>query len=165
MLFSEMSVVYMGCALEDDLEMKEGVVVQLKDDRREGRNNFMIENVGINGFDLDTELDFWPIQHPTEPSYEDRPVQCPMPHSSRLIKDERMQDDRFSDQKKSKAKKVLHRDFKALEATEPALKMVRKRHHDHTNTIMPLLPTSSVYPYLHQQPIFSNLQQVPKFES
>ncbi|KAJ0439770.1 hypothetical protein HanHA300_Chr16g0629151 [Helianthus annuus] len=81
-----MSVLYMGCSLENDLEMKEGVVIQLKDDSRESINNMMIENVGVNGFDFDTEFDFWPIQHPTEPSHEDRPVQCPMPHSSHLIK-------------------------------------------------------------------------------
>lgn len=65
--------------------MKEGVVVQLKDDIIEIKNSEMVENVGINGFDLETEFDFCPIQHPTEPSHEDRPVQCPMPHSSHLI--------------------------------------------------------------------------------
>lgn len=64
--------------------MKEEVVVNLKDDSRESRNNGMIENVEIKGLDFETEFDFWPIQHPTEPSREDRPVQCPMPHSSQL---------------------------------------------------------------------------------
>ncbi|KAJ0462166.1 hypothetical protein HanHA89_Chr16g0680451 [Helianthus annuus] len=160
-----MSVLYMGCSLENDLEMKEGVVIQLKDDSRESINNMMIENVGVNGFDFDTEFDFWPIQHPTEPSHEDRPVQCPMPHSSHLIKDERMQDDGFSDHKKPEAKPVLHRNFKALEATEPIMRMVRKRHHDHTNVFMPLLPTLPAYSYSHEKPVFNKLQQVPKFES
>lgn len=65
--------------------MKEEVMVQLNDDSRENTNNLMIKNVGINSFDLVTDFDFWPIQHPTEPSHEDRPVQCPMPHSSSLI--------------------------------------------------------------------------------
>ncbi|KAL8227693.1 hypothetical protein R6Q57_015277 [Mikania cordata] len=156
-----MSVFYMGFSLEDDSkEMKEEVIVQLKDDSRETRNNLMIENVGVNCFDLETEFDFWPIQHPTEPSHEDGPVQCPMPHSSRQINDERMQDKRFSDHKKSEAKSVIHKDNNALEATEPTIRSVRKRHYDHTNTIIPLLPVS---PY--QKTIFSKLEQVHKFES
>ncbi|KAI3818359.1 hypothetical protein L1987_12164 [Smallanthus sonchifolius] len=111
----------------------------------------MTENVGIEGFDLEPEFDFWPIQHPTEPSHEDRPVQCPMPHSSHLISDERMQDDRFSDRKRPVAKTVLHKETNALEAIEPPIRMVRKRHHDHTNTIIPLLQTPPVDPRLHQK--------------
>lgn len=66
--------------------MKDDMVIELKDDTRESRNTIMIENVGINGIDFEAELEFWPIQHPSEPSHEDRPVQCPMPRSSHLIK-------------------------------------------------------------------------------
>ena len=66
--------------------MKDDMVIELKDDTRESRNTIMIENVGINGIDFEAEFEFWPIQHPSEPSHEDRPVQCPMPHSSHLIK-------------------------------------------------------------------------------
>ncbi|XP_076945678.1 uncharacterized protein LOC143616855 [Bidens hawaiensis] len=160
-----MSVVYMGCSLEDDLEMKEGVVIQLKQDTRESSSNSMIENMEVNGFDLEPEFDFWPIQHPSEPSHEDRPVQCPMPHSSHLIKDERLQDDRFSCQTKSEAKLVLNKDDNVLEARKPAMRMVRKRHHDHTNTILPSLPMSPLCPYSHQKAVFNKIQQVPKFES
>ncbi|KAJ0435787.1 hypothetical protein HanIR_Chr17g0897231 [Helianthus annuus] len=110
----------MGLSSGDgDHEMKEGVVIQLKDDSREDQNNMMIENVGIKGieiepcFDLEPEFDFWPIQHPTEPSHEDRPVQCPMPHSSHLISDDRMQDDRFQTargpkQKPLSTKKIMN---------------------------------------------------------
>ncbi|KAI3671874.1 hypothetical protein L1987_87071 [Smallanthus sonchifolius] len=152
-----MSLVYMGFSLGDDLEMKERRVVQMKDDTRESRNN---------GFDLETEFDFGPIQHPTEPSHEDRPVQCPMPHSSHLINDEKMQDDRFVDHKKSEAKTVLHKDNNELEVVErPAIRMVRKRHHDHTNTIIPLHPMSPMHPYSHQKTVFNKLQQIHKFES
>ncbi|KAI3796271.1 hypothetical protein L1987_38938 [Smallanthus sonchifolius] len=161
-----MSLVYMGFSLGDDLEMKEGMVVQMKDDTRESSNNLKIENVEINGFDLETEFDFWPIQHPTEPSHEDRPVQCPMPHSSHLINDEKMQDDRYAGHKKFEAKTVLHKDNNELEVVErPTIKMVRKRHHDHTNTIIPLHPMSPMYPYSHQKTVFNKLQQIHKFES
>ncbi|KAK1425493.1 hypothetical protein QVD17_20845 [Tagetes erecta] len=147
-----MSVVYMGFSLEDDLEMKEEGMVQPKIDSRENTNNLMIKNVGINSFDLVTDFDFWPIQHPTEPSHEDRPVQCPMPHSSNLINNERMQDGRFLDHKILKAKTLLCKGNNGLEARESAIRMVRKRHHDHTNTIIPLPPMSPpVYPYPRQK--------------
>ncbi|KAG6713443.1 hypothetical protein I3843_05G143000 [Carya illinoinensis] len=29
-------------------------------------------------------MEFWPVEHPMEPPDEDRPVKCPMPHSSPL---------------------------------------------------------------------------------
>ncbi|KAF5757394.1 hypothetical protein HanRHA438_Chr17g0836501 [Helianthus annuus] len=148
----------MGLSSGDgDHEMKEGVVIQLKDDSREDQNNMMIENVGIKGidiepcFDLEPEFDFWPIQHPTEPSHEDRPVQCPMPHSSHLISDDRMQDDRFSDRKRPEAKTTLHKENNELSAIKPPVRMVRKRHHDHTNAVISLLQMPSVYPHLNQK--------------
>ncbi|KAL7604849.1 hypothetical protein Lser_V15G15295 [Lactuca serriola] len=145
MICYKMSILDMGSSFLDDLEMKEGVVVQLKDD---------------TGFDLEPEFEFWPVQHPTEPSHEDRPVQCPIPHSSHLINDEKMQDDRFSDRKRP-------------EVTEPpaaTIRTVRKRHHDHTDTIAPLLqtPTVAVYPHLHQKmntTVFNKFHQVHRFES
>ncbi|XP_076953626.1 uncharacterized protein LOC143627757 isoform X2 [Bidens hawaiensis] len=136
-------------SVDDDLEMKEAEVIQLKDDNRENRNNLMTENVGIKSFDLEPELDFYPIQHPTEPSHEDRPVQCPMPHSSNLISDERMQDDRLFDRKRPEAKMLLHKENNELKAIGPPVRMVRKRHHDHTNIIIPLLQTPPVHPHLH----------------
>lgn len=139
----------MGFSLADDLEMKDGVVIHLKDDNTEFLNN--------NGFDLETEFEFWPVQHPTEPSHEDRPVQCPIPHSSHLIKDERMQNDRFSERKRPEI------------AEPPAIRTVRKRHHDHTDTIAPLLLQSPpVCPHLHQKmntSVFNKLHQVHRFES
>lgn len=36
-----------------------------------------LRNNGVEG-----EVEFWPIEHPVEPSDEDRPVKCPIPHSS-----------------------------------------------------------------------------------
>ncbi|KAK1412094.1 hypothetical protein QVD17_33077 [Tagetes erecta] len=136
---------------DDDIEMKEGMVVQLKEDTEENRNNLMIEDVGMMVFDLEPEFDFSPIQHPTEPSHEDRPVQCPMPHSSHFISDERMQDHRSSHRKKPEAKIVLDKENNALKAIESPIRMVRKRHHDHTNTITPLLQTPHVHPHMHQK--------------
>ncbi|XP_024988402.1 uncharacterized protein LOC112523154 [Cynara cardunculus var. scolymus] len=141
--------------------MKEGVV-QLKD---ESISNGMIENVGVNGFDFKTEFEFWPIQHPTEPSHEDRPVQCPMSHSSPLINDERMQDDRFSERKRPEASMAVHKENSAQEATEPAIRTVRKRHHDHTNTITPLLQALPVSHQNMNTTVLNKLQQVHRFES
>ncbi|KAI3719887.1 hypothetical protein L6452_20792 [Arctium lappa] len=157
-----MSVFYMGFSLADDLEMKEGMMVQLKD---ESISNGMIENVGVNGFDFETEFEFWPIQHPTEPSHEDRPVQCPMSHSSPLINDERMQDDRLAERKRPEASTVVHKENSALEATETPIRTVRKRHHDHTNTITPLLQTLPVSHQNMNAAVLNKLQQVHRFES
>ncbi|KAK9074454.1 hypothetical protein SSX86_007052 [Deinandra increscens subsp. villosa] len=147
-----MSILDLGSSFLDNLEMKERVVIQLTDDRRDVKNNLMIENMGINGFDLEPVFDFGPIQHPTEPSNEDRPVQCPIPNSSHVISDERMQEDRFPNRKRPEAKTVLHKEDNALKATESPVRMVRKRHHDHTNAIIPLLQTPNiVHPHLHQK--------------
>nr|XP_043626690.1 uncharacterized protein LOC122598155 isoform X2 [Erigeron canadensis] len=164
-----MSVLDMGSSFLDDLEMKEGMMVQKKDEIRGSRNNETIENVRTSGFDFETEFEFWPIQHPSEPSHEDRPVECPMPHSSHLINDERTQDDQFSERKRPEASTVLHKENDAREATEPRpIRTVRKRHHDHTNTITPLMqppPTFSQLPQNMDTMVFSKIQQVHKFKS
>lgn len=77
-----------------------------------------------------------------------------------------MQDRRFSDHKNSEAKTVLRIGNNGLEATKPTIRMVRKRHHDHSNTIIPLLPVSPpLYPYLRQKSILNEPHQVHKFES
>ncbi|KAL4586475.1 hypothetical protein LXL04_011111 [Taraxacum kok-saghyz] len=146
MISFKMSILDIGSSFMDDLEMKEGVVVQLNDDVKEMSRN--------NGFDLETEFEFWPVQHPTEPSHEDRPVQCPIPHSSHLITD-----DRFSEQKRP-------------EVTEASpIRTVRKRHHDNSDSIAPLLqlqtPTVD-YHQLHQKmntTVFNKFHQVHRFES
>lgn len=31
------------------------------------------------------DIQFWPIQHPMEPSYQDNPVKCPLPDSSSVL--------------------------------------------------------------------------------
>ncbi|XP_071736309.1 uncharacterized protein [Rutidosis leptorrhynchoides] len=166
-----MSVFYMGFSLGDDLvEMKEDLVLKLNDERRESRSNVTIENSDINGFDFDTEFDFWPIQHPTEPSREDRPVECPMPHSSRLSNDDdMMQEDRFLECKIPEGSIVHYQENGARETTEPTIRAVRKRHHDHADTITPLLQTLPVYHHsfhnTNNTTIFNKCQQVHKFES
>ncbi|KAL8490413.1 hypothetical protein ACS0TY_025572 [Phlomoides rotata] len=33
-------------------------------------------------FGEESAADFWPVQHPVEPPQGERPVECPMPHSS-----------------------------------------------------------------------------------
>ncbi|KAJ9563507.1 hypothetical protein OSB04_008667 [Centaurea solstitialis] len=142
--------------------MKEGVVAQLKDG---SISNGMIENVGVNGFDFEPEFEFWPIQHPSEPSHEDRPIECPISHSSPVINDKRMQDDRFSERKRSEASMVIHKQISALEATEPVIRTVRKRHHDHTNTITPLLQKLPVSHQNMNASVLNKLQQVHRFES
>lgn len=36
----------------------------------------------VRSHGVEGEVEFWPIEHPMEPSDEDRPVKCPMPDSS-----------------------------------------------------------------------------------
>ena len=42
------------------------------------RDGMDVRSHGVEG----DQVEFWPIEHPMEPSDEDRPVKCPMPHSS-----------------------------------------------------------------------------------
>lgn len=79
-----------------------------------------------------------------------------------------MQDDRFIERKIPEASIVLHQENSTLAATEPPIRAVRKRHHDHADTITPLLQTLPVYHHSHQNTntiIFNKFQHVHKFES
>ncbi|KAM0013988.1 hypothetical protein Hdeb2414_s0039g00734911 [Helianthus debilis subsp. tardiflorus] len=62
-----------------------------------------------------------------------------------------MQDDRFSDRKRPEAKTTLHKENNEPSAIKPPVRMVRKRHHDHTNAVISLLQMPSVYPHLNQK--------------
>lgn len=84
------------------------------------------------------------------------------------LQDERMQDDRLSERKRREASMIHQKESSALEATEPRIRAVRKRHHDHTDTITQKLQTPSIDLHLHQKmntAVSDKLQQVQRFES
>lgn len=84
------------------------------------------------------------------------------------LQDERMQDERLSERKRREASVIHHKESSALEATQPPIRAVRKRHHDHTDTITQKLQTPSIDLHLHQKmntPVSDKLQQVQRFES
>ncbi|KAK9074455.1 hypothetical protein SSX86_007053 [Deinandra increscens subsp. villosa] len=130
-------------------EMKEDTM-QLKDECGGTKNNLMIEDLGSKGLDLEPELDFGPIQHPIEPSHEDRPIKFPMPHSFYLITEEQTEEYQFLDRKITEPQVLLHKEDDALKAIESPVIMIRMRHHDHTNAIVPVLQTSPVQAHMHQ---------------
>ena len=76
-----------------------------------------------------------------------------------------MQDDRFSERKRPEVSMVFHKENSVLEATEPVNRTFRKRHHDHTNTMTPLLQKLPVSHQNMNAAVLNKLQQVHRFES
>ncbi|XP_019176632.1 PREDICTED: uncharacterized protein LOC109171970 [Ipomoea nil] len=91
-------------------------------------------NNGDDGSLMSSEATtFWPVQHPTEPLEEDRPIICPMPYSSSVLKNNGLQEGRFSAdimRKRSDYSAPPRKSGGILEVTmEPPIRAVRKRHH------------------------------------
>lgn len=79
-----------------------------------------------------------------------------------------MQDGRFSERKRPEALTILHKESGAFEPMGPPSRTFRKRHHDHTNTVTPLLQRPPVHPHLHQDIntiVFNKFEQVHRFGS
>ncbi|KAG6599867.1 uncharacterized protein LOC111482932 [Cucurbita maxima] len=120
---------------------------------------------GMEAQVVEVDMEFWPLQHPTEPDDEDRPVVCPMPNSSSILDEGTMHNGKRAPESWRKRTEVS-REVKA--SAETAVRVVRKRHHhtlsrpDHLMGGMspvPLLPTTQNFT------IFQMLQQLDKFES
>ncbi|XP_031121841.1 uncharacterized protein LOC116024941 [Ipomoea triloba] len=92
---------------------------------------FEVESNGDDG-SLSEANTFWPVQHPTEPLEEDRPIICPMPYSSSVLKNNGLQEGRFSADimRKRSDYSAPRKSGGILEVTmEPPIRVVRKRHH------------------------------------
>ncbi|KAG2707613.1 hypothetical protein I3760_05G155400 [Carya illinoinensis] len=111
-------------------------------------------------------MEFWPVEHPMEPPDEDRPVKCPMPHSSPL-NDGGTNDRRFSEslRKRSEVPDLLSTEGVDGADVRPHVQAVRKRQHTLTHgdqtpvmRMQPLPPTQNIT-------VFQMLQQFDEFES
>ncbi|KAM7463365.1 hypothetical protein LguiA_031486 [Lonicera macranthoides] len=116
---------------------------------------------------VESEFEFWPIEHPTEPLDEDQPVKCPVPGSS-VTNNRRTQ--RGNRSLRAELSTSVKKEERLVAVPEdPPVRAVRKRHHNltHGDHIMtPLLRMPPHYPYPPQSiTIFDVLQQLNKFES
>ncbi|KAL8105779.1 hypothetical protein AgCh_029540 [Apium graveolens] len=81
----------------------------------------------------ESDIEFWPIEHPTEPLDEDRPVKCPVLNS--ILNNESLQYESFSDNLKKRAEPQSQEQQRVIApaAEAPILKTLRKRHHTQTS--------------------------------
>ncbi|OWM69579.1 uncharacterized protein LOC116199165 [Punica granatum] len=99
------------------------------------------------------QMEFWPLEHPTEPSDEDQPVKCPISNSSAINVAE-MSKDRSTETARKRAEfTVTTRDREMItiaDAGTLAARSDRKRHHTLTHgdiVITPIMrPTPSPPP-------------------
>ncbi|XP_054808938.1 uncharacterized protein LOC129311023 [Prosopis cineraria] len=123
---------------------------------------------------VESEADFWPVEHPLEPRDEDRPVKCPMPQSS-VINEGGVQEKRFAESIRKRveasAEMAERGRREGMEADPPDLaRAVRKRHHTLTQEgeleITPFIRTPPLPPLPSQNvTVFQMFQQVDKFDS
>ncbi|XP_059659156.1 uncharacterized protein LOC132305542 isoform X2 [Cornus florida] len=160
-----MSFLYMGFSCESDFD-KESLIPVI-DETRETRLRGGMD-VHQNGFQ--SEVEFWPVEHPIEPLDEDRPVKCPMPDSS-IINDGQIHEERFPEslRKRTEQSAVVNKEGMMVMSREPPVRAVRKRHHTLTRrdqTITPLLRMPPLHPLPAQNvTIFQMLQHFDKFQS
>ncbi|MED6193648.1 hypothetical protein PIB30_021624 [Stylosanthes scabra] len=126
----------------------------------------------------ENNTDFFPVEHPMEPTDEDRPVKCPMPESSVINNDGGVHDKRYAE---SLRKRVEISETTvdggggrvATMDTEPPTRGVRKRHHTLTHggdlvmtplMTMPAPPPPPPLPSQQNITIFEMLQQLDKFQ-
>ncbi|KAL8105780.1 hypothetical protein AgCh_029540 [Apium graveolens] len=97
----------------------------------------------------ESDIEFWPIEHPTEPLDEDRPVKCPVLNSilndsdsasykstcTKHAQNESLQYESFSDNLKKRAEPQSQEQQRVIApaAEAPILKTLRKRHHTQTS--------------------------------
>ncbi|MED6174385.1 hypothetical protein PIB30_068568 [Stylosanthes scabra] len=122
--------------------------------------------------------DFFPVEHPMEPTDEDRPVKCPMPESSVINNDGGVHDKRYSESLRKRGEisetTVDAGGRVATMDTEPSARGVRKRHHPLTHggdlVMTPLMtmptppPPPPPLPSQQNITIFEMLQQLDKFQ-
>ncbi|XP_020975621.1 uncharacterized protein LOC107632098 isoform X1 [Arachis ipaensis] len=122
----------------------------------------------------ENNTDFFPVEHPMEPTDEDRPVKCPMPESSVINNnDGGVHDKRHAESLRKRveiSEATVEGGRVATLDTEPRARGVRKRHHTLTHggdlVMTPLIrmPTPPPLPSHQNIAIFEMLQQLDKFE-
>ncbi|KAL5553338.1 hypothetical protein UlMin_040739 [Ulmus minor] len=148
------------------------------EEREERGGMEMQEEDDSVGVEVDFEI--WPVEHPMEPPEEDRPVKCPMPHSS-VVNDEGKREKKLAESLRKKAEESAttaageaekkHATMEEEVEGERPVRAVRKRHHNLTrgeeeHVIMPLSRMPPLPPLPTQNlTIFQMLQQFDKFES
>ncbi|XP_057962862.1 uncharacterized protein LOC131154239 [Malania oleifera] len=155
----------MGFSYGDDLGKKESEVAVIYETGNSREERGMDVRHGV-----ESNAEFWPIEHPMEPPDEDRPVKCPMPGSSAL-NNGGMHEKQFAESlgRRAELSAVVNEEGMVVVAAEPPVRVVRKRHHTLTgrdHTIVPLIRMPLLPPLpVHNITIFEMLQQLDKFES
>ncbi|XP_062113220.1 uncharacterized protein LOC133824353 [Humulus lupulus] len=193
-----MNIFSNGPSREDDFEEKENrvgsCIAEDIETEAEERSNFVMDTTMMmmnhnheNGVEFEFEI--WPVEHPMEPPDEDRPVKCPIPHSS-VINEEGKREKRVALAENSTVvKKGGEEEDDEEEVGAVIERPVRKRHHmtltgeneytdddddddddddfsSNDKTIMPLTRMSPLPPLPTQNlTIFQMLQQFDKFDS
>ncbi|PON83782.1 hypothetical protein TorRG33x02_204490 [Trema orientale] len=184
-----MNIFSKGPACEDDFEAKENRIVSETEERDNLVMDMMMNNNNNNNNNqnhsngVEFEFEIWPVEHPMEPPDEDRPVKCPIPHSS-IINEEGKREKRLAESLNKRAeeckvgKKGEEEEEKGSVIERP-VRAVRKRHHmtltgenehndsnEDDNTISPLSRMPPLPPLPTQNlTIFQMLQQFDEFES
>lgn len=117
--------------------------------------------------EVELEIEFWPLEHPTEPPDEDQPVQCPMLSTS-AIPGAQMNEERIAESMRKRAEaQELAKTGKVTVASEPSVRPLRKRHHTLTHGDIVITPVRTMPPPPppppHNITIFRMLQQ--RFDS
>ncbi|XP_043720271.1 uncharacterized protein LOC122667876 isoform X2 [Telopea speciosissima] len=150
----------MGFSCGDGFDKREAKV-PLRPEIEEAEVQRGVDMQGGHGLELD--LEFKPIEHPVEPSDEDRPVKCPMPGSS-VSNVERLAE---SLRKRGEVSTDMNEEGMLVVAVEPPARAVRKRHHTLTrnHSIPPLLKRAPLPPLQTQNStIFQMLQQCNEYD-
>ncbi|XP_030551675.1 uncharacterized protein LOC115756125 [Rhodamnia argentea] len=132
-------------------------------DRGEGRNCMEVHHPH---HEVELEIEFWPLEHPTEPPDEDQPVKCPMLSTS-AIPGARTKEEQIAQSMRKRADaQDLAKTEKVMVASEPSIRPLRKRHHNLTHGDIIITPLRTMPPPplpppppSHNMTIFHMLQQ------
>ncbi|KAL2509746.1 uncharacterized protein Fot_33393 [Forsythia ovata] len=117
-------------------------------------------SMDFHGNGEESSFEFWPVQHPSEPPEEDRPVECPMPADSSVINGNNKLQQKFYERSQRKPA-VLNRE-KRLDLVVPTIGATRKRHHGEQMT-NPLLGRHSLDQFLPPRNV-TMFQMLNKFD-
>ncbi|KAI3431191.1 uncharacterized protein J3R85_007919 [Psidium guajava] len=116
---------------------------------RGGGGNFM--EVHHPHHEVELEIEFWPLEHPTEPPDEDQPVECPMLSTSAipvsLLPGARMEEEQIAQSMRKRADaQNLAKTEKVMVTSEPSVRPLRKRHHTLTHGDIVITPLRTMPP-------------------
>ncbi|CAI9779150.1 unnamed protein product [Fraxinus pennsylvanica] len=117
-------------------------------------------SIDFHGNGEESSFEFWPVQHPSEPPEEDRPIECPMPADSSVINGNNKLQQKFSERLQRNSA-VFNRE-KRLDRVLP-IRATRKRHHGEPMT-KPLLGRHSLDQFLPPRGV-TMFQMLNKFDS